>query len=93
MKDTSHQCRRWHQLKQVWMMRRHSGVLVSKRGVVVVVVPEQWCTSGDSLKKEREGMEVLPFTDESRKRIRVKQSTAEVMFQTCTWESAINVSF
>ena len=51
-------------------------------------------TSGDSLKKEREGMEVLSFTDESRKRIlRVQQSTAEVMFPTCTWESAINVSF
>ena len=41
-----------------------------------------------------EGMEVLSFTDESRKRIRVQQSTAEVMFPTCTcWESAINVSF
>jgi hypothetical protein len=50
-------------------------------------------TSGDSLKKEREGMEVLSFTDESRKRIRVQQSTAEVMFPTCTWEFAINVSF
>ena len=34
MKDSSHQYRRWHQLKEVWMMR-HSGVLVSKRGVVV----------------------------------------------------------
>jgi hypothetical protein len=55
-----------------------------------------WCTSGDSLKKkEREGMEVLSFMDESRKCICVQQSTmmAEVMFPTCTWESAINVSF
>jgi hypothetical protein len=26
MKDSSHQYRRWHQLKQVWMMRRRSGV-------------------------------------------------------------------
>jgi hypothetical protein len=39
-------------------------------------------------------MEVLSFMDESRKRIRaVQQSAAEVMFPTCTWESAINVSF
>ena len=65
---------------------------VSKRGVFRDM--SMWCTSGDSLKKkEREGMEVLSFMDESRKRICVQQSTAEVMFPMCTWESAINVSF
>ena len=67
--------------------------LQSRRGRVFRDMT-MWRTSEDSLKKEREGMEVLSFTDESRKRmIRVQQSTAEVMFPTCTWESAINVSF
>jgi hypothetical protein len=67
------------------------------------------CTPTDSLKKEREDMEVLSFTDESRKGIRanfrrhsdppvihanvVLQSTTEVIFPTCTWESVIDVSF
>ena len=68
--------------------------LQSRRGRVFRDMT-MWRTSEDSLKKEREGMEVLSFTDESRKRmIRVQQqSTAEVMFPTCTWEFAINVSF
>ena len=54
-----------------------------------------------TLKKERGGMQVLSFTDESRKRIRANCRRhsgppvihANVIFPTCIWESAINVSF